>query len=555
HRLSFSLELQTRIKFIITTSTNTFATIYSALLVLVTQTHSMQRSLHIDRTLTAMHDNAAAWTGIGSAALYLWRQKAIPATPIGVLSTFLYLGNILLLHITIPGLFSLETIISSQYNPVETRGLPAFNGSLDADPNYPRLLDYARGSLYFLGSVLGSETTIGLHEGTLYEVPEPNGGTGNATVDATGFNITCGLPTQVDVTFSWASTEFSANASAWFLALDKDNDTSECRILSTQPGMISLAYSDPPPIKSIVLYSTMPIIDTDGQNGSWVQLRPPMNNSLSSIQVLKCSQSLVTQKAVVDAQSGKFLSVSPDIHKTASTWLPYSEQADITEEPAQSDKLKTGNEYIDAWASWYTRIPPDLGSSFPLDPDPRYVDPPDLASVADVYLLKKLNLRPWYYDGTSNGVFLHDLENALSIIVASMFWNSHVPPTLGEGGLTSTGNDGPWFATLTGEDFGPILLKGNTSVTETFPLTRVNIIAGLVVSVALTMLSLVFSFSGNTAANVRIRGTGILQAIWLYRNDAELERLLPQVENPTERNLRQAGMVARGRLTVEEEAM
>lgn len=38
-------------------------------------------------------------------------------------------------------------------------------------------------------------------------------------------------------------------------------------------------------------------------------------------------------------------------------------------------------------------------------------------------------------------------------------------------------------------------------------------------------------------------GTGILHAIWLYRNQPELETLLEQVEHPTDENLRAAGMV------------
>jgi hypothetical protein len=39
--------------------------------------------------------------------------------------------------------------------------------------------------------MLGNTSNDGLHEGTLYEVLGANTGTGNATVNATGFNITC----------------------------------------------------------------------------------------------------------------------------------------------------------------------------------------------------------------------------------------------------------------------------------------------------------------------------------------------------------------------------
>jgi hypothetical protein len=51
---------------------------------------------------------------------------------------------------------------------------------------------YAAGSLYYLPSILDSATSLGLHEGTLYDVLNIDAILGNATVDASGFNVTCG---------------------------------------------------------------------------------------------------------------------------------------------------------------------------------------------------------------------------------------------------------------------------------------------------------------------------------------------------------------------------
>lgn len=99
--------------------------IYFAVLVLVMQKLSMRRSLATDQPLTATHDRTAAWAGIGSAVLQTWRQKTVRASPTGILSVFLYLGNILVLHITTPGLFSLETFNSTSLSVVRTQGLPA----------------------------------------------------------------------------------------------------------------------------------------------------------------------------------------------------------------------------------------------------------------------------------------------------------------------------------------------------------------------------------------------------------------------------------------------
>jgi hypothetical protein len=106
-----------------------FAQIYSALLVFVTQTLSMRRGLQMDQPLTATHDTAAAWAGIGAAALHIWHQKAVPASFVGVFSIFLYLGSILVLHITTPAVFSVETFKSFGSLNVSTESLPAFNYS------------------------------------------------------------------------------------------------------------------------------------------------------------------------------------------------------------------------------------------------------------------------------------------------------------------------------------------------------------------------------------------------------------------------------------------
>lgn len=74
--------------------------------------------------------------------------------------------------------------------------------------------DYAGGSLYSLPSVVATEN-LGLHEGTLYDVLDINQGVGNSTVNATGFNISCGFLTDMNVTFSPGSDSFSPGSGHW----------------------------------------------------------------------------------------------------------------------------------------------------------------------------------------------------------------------------------------------------------------------------------------------------------------------------------------------------
>lgn len=61
-------------------------------------------------------------------------------------------------------------------------------------------------------------------------------------------------------------------------------------------------------------------------------------------------------------------------------------------------------------------------------------------------------------------------------------------------------------------------------------------------SVALMAVSLPL-LRGFGSSNPPISGTGMLHAIWLYRNNPDLQRMMEQVEYPTDENLRAVGMV------------
>ncbi|KAJ7088939.1 hypothetical protein C8R44DRAFT_751623 [Mycena epipterygia] len=103
--ITVGLDNQKFASFLITATTTAFGTIYSALLVFVTQTLSMRRSLKIDQVLTATHDTAAAWAGIGAAISHLWNQKVVHvgrASIFGVLCATMYLSTIVGLHIPPP---------------------------------------------------------------------------------------------------------------------------------------------------------------------------------------------------------------------------------------------------------------------------------------------------------------------------------------------------------------------------------------------------------------------------------------------------------------------
>ncbi|KAF7349857.1 hypothetical protein MVEN_01286200 [Mycena venus] len=502
HRITVALENQKVASFLVTASSTAFGT-------------DIFRDTSV---LTATHDNAAAWAGIGAALLYLWYQTAVRASIGRTLTAALYLMTISGLHITMSSLFSLVTFNSSRSFLAATRGLPAFNGTVTfgSDP-YEEIDAYAEESLYFLPSVLDGTTNLGLQDGSLYDVLDINVLSGNATVNASGFNITCGSVPEKD------RSTFEPKGATW-RNLNRV-------IFPIQVGMISqIPDAD---LNSILLYSSIPIVDSSGKSDSWADISPPMN-TVSSIQMLQCSLTLVRQLATVDAQSQKIQTIVPTVRKNSSTWQPYTAPL--------SNVTTDGNSFIDTWARWYDWMP---SSDFLLDYSS---DSGFLASVADVYLIQRLNLPAANHSDTQN-VTLHDLENALSTLVASMFWTSHIPPTYRppSPGFKSFVN-GTISTSLSDIPRPPILLPGKGEVTEIFAEARVElnifaVSAGLAASLTLMMLAFASLRDQNGDDNLPLDGTGILHAIWLYRNHPELETQLEQVECPTDENLRAAGMV------------
>ncbi|KAJ6516974.1 hypothetical protein DFH09DRAFT_1195779 [Mycena vulgaris] len=531
HELVYPLEHQQIVSFLVTAISTTAGTIYSALLVLVTQNASRGRNLYRDQSLTATHDTEAAWAGVGSAVVQLWNQKTIPACIVGVLSVFLYLGNILVLHVTTPALFSLEAFNSSRSISVGTQGLPVWNSSNQGGEDHAKMGFFAGAALYYIPFIDGI-LPIGLKDGTIHDVLDVNAGVDNVNVNATGFNITCGYLVDVDL-------KFLAARNAWRLAVPYFPWTNRTFVLpSTQPGVI---YTIADSGNSILLYSTVPIVDSSFSRGSWVNFPSPTNaskSSVPSIQVFRCSQSRVEQTALVDPQSGTPIKITPEINKTTSTWQPTPERITEWQDPL-----------LDVWGTWYSWMPP---SDFPLRVNPDNSLQTDYFSVADLYLLRKLNLRPPKARDAPKTVTLHDLENTLSSLVASMFWTlGHIHPTHSTYMYDVNLRTGVIEASI-GEFWSPLHLRqGNITVTEIATQARLdlNIIAagaGLAASTALALLS-AFYFrplrapSGSSA--VVTDDTGILHAIWLYRNHPELETLLQQVEHPTSENLRRAGMI------------
>lgn len=97
---------------------------YSAALIFVTQSLATRYHLRRHQTLSATHDNLAAWTGMGAAITNLWGQRELRTSLGGVLSTTIYLAAVLALHTTTPALISVAAFNSTSSTSISTSGLP-----------------------------------------------------------------------------------------------------------------------------------------------------------------------------------------------------------------------------------------------------------------------------------------------------------------------------------------------------------------------------------------------------------------------------------------------
>ncbi|KAJ6498484.1 hypothetical protein C8R47DRAFT_1193929 [Mycena vitilis] len=550
HQMTFSLDRQKTVSFAITAIATAFGTVYLAAIVFVTQTLSTTRLIQTHQTLTAIHDSSAAWSGIGAAISHIWHQTRVRASLIGVLSVFFSLLSVLVLHISTPALFAVQTFNSSCPVIVETQSLPSPSSDWT---NETYITEYTWGSLYALPNVVATNASlkVGLNGGTFYDVLEENAGVGNVTVAATGFNISCTyLPnTAEECLHAMPPTQWGVISALQCgspnlgLPFEQDN-------YITDPDAFGSGMAGPGPL---TLYSTIPIVDSDNQQPPTVDWSLG-DGSPSTAQLLQCVQTLVPQTAVVDAQSRQIIAATPDIRKSSSSWAPW--------DPKLSN-LTTGNPFLDGWAQWYLTMPP---SNFPVDPSTSPSDAifGEFLSVGAAYLIQKLQMHPSTVDVSTSATFaetrpsnvtLHDLENALSILVASMFWTlGNVPPQSGvvETDMTMDQTGYSFFRDAIPP---PSNRRGNATVTELsvegrLDLNVIAIVAGFIASIVLMLLAIptLLPDEGTQRYSTRIDGTGFLHAIWLFRNDPELDALLPQVEHPTTDNLRLVGMV-RTRLT------
>ncbi|KAJ7192930.1 hypothetical protein GGX14DRAFT_479502 [Mycena pura] len=538
HSAVFALKDQTWVSLAITATVTTVGTLYSATLVFLTQKLSARKNLVQWQFLTATHDLAAAWTGIGSAISCLWQQQTICSSFAGIFSVLAYLASILTLHVTTPSLFAVEIFNSTNLINVSTVGLPV----LSSDIASPKIVNALTANVQTLTNLpyLSSLATVGLDGATLYDVLALDNmaddtsttvlGTGTAEVTASTFQVDCGYLSNA----SAASFDWNATTGTWNVTISGQQGLHS--LVPPMQGIVGSLYSLNYLVSSVIFYSTIPVLDANGDTAP--QINPPSapDGAAQSLQLFGCTHIVVPRTGVVVAQTGKLISLDNAgmTRRPSSVWAPLNDTdlLHIGLADGLEQLLMTPSGFIDAWSALYLASPlTNYQSSATLTPG-FFLSNPDFFMLSDLGLA----VRGINNTEAAQSITLASFEASLAKLLASMFWIlGHVEPSYSLAGLDSTQT----FNTVT------TLVKGQTIVQEIFSQARLNIACGLAASTILLLISLQYlQFCSDLRDSVRIDGTELLHGIWLYRHHPELATLMEHVENPTNENLRRAGMVS-----------
>ncbi|KAJ7200829.1 hypothetical protein GGX14DRAFT_659563 [Mycena pura] len=487
YQFTFPLDQEKSVSFKATVIATGLGTIYCSGLVFLTQRLAMRHNIQTEQTLTATHDSISAWAGLGSALSTLYKQASVPSSIFGTLSIFGYLGCIAMLHITIPTSFSVAAFNTTSPISASTHGIPSFG-----DDSSLKFLNTFPAQFLEWHNIFFESETPGLFNSSIYEVlQEVTSSKGEAPVSIVGFNISCGYLQGV---FKGMSED---RYSIWL-------DTVGSLDLKLYPNMLSflqlkqMSRYRPPQddMHSLVVYTTNMVIDSQGFQGSPIHI--PEGNKISQVQFLRCSKSLVVQSGLIQSESGVLngSSLHPSLYKTNSHWRSSA----VMDFVSQDSTLLGGN--------W-------VGSGYPAGyPAGNTAGNPAGNPAGNVpqYVMKSLN---------GPILKLHEIENTLANSIALIFWivilhaqGGHVSPDVlvAKYATRITYQFQPGYI----QGIPPELPSGTTTVQLQTTIARLRVSIGLASSALLMMLCI--KFLAPTQSKVLVQGCGILDNIWLWRN-------------------------------------
>ncbi|KAI0945046.1 hypothetical protein AcV7_001685 [Taiwanofungus camphoratus] len=480
----------------------------------------MRRILLKRQTLTAIHDLAGAWNGLGSALLSLWRQAFLAASVVGTLQVVVYLASLSVIHIATPALFSTELFNHTDSIVVSTIiGMPSISDVADRDSVLISDVWESTSELLPYLALVTPQQTLGLYNDILYGFPvQPNFGIGSTLVGATAANVTCGYLSGMSAvvnegpyTVGWT---LQATQDDYDIMVDIDIALAPDAMRQVNSNAMS---SKQPLSRDMIFVLSSNISDSEGQFDGIVPLPEPsciMTSNVSaciySLQVLGCTLSWVNRTVTVDSRTGLLVEPESIEEKTSSTWEKWTPQSLSSEFDPQ----------VDSWAKIFTFAGNSSfanGITWTNNIAGQEVENYATAQLTEQYIMDSLGMTPFNATPTSN-VTLPQFENALANMTAALYWAAQH--------YTGKCSD--------------ISFSFRESVQMTY-LALNQLAVGL--SASLVLLILAITLTRATTENTPLVDTlGVMQTIWLASKQPMLQELVGHVDEPTIENLRAAGM-------------
>ncbi|KIJ64354.1 hypothetical protein HYDPIDRAFT_28797 [Hydnomerulius pinastri MD-312] len=520
-----------------------FYTLYTALLVFITQRLALSSTLSRRQKLTAVHDTCMAWKGLGAAINGLWQQTKVAASPCAIAAIVAYLASVSVLHIASSTIMQFQTFNNSLTSTVSSTLVwpgPSVNLST---------LDWTNVSpLLSLMDDLPALSTNGLTNNRLYDVPSNKSLLTEANVDATTLRAQCGLLSNVTTSplVQLGRTPETVNVSVGglgnvliFVPNTVSNRVIDAGIFVDSVPTMAAALSAP---SHYLFFAVTTAMDLDGLAGSPVHVYANLtsivpdgeeNQNSASIYFVGCSLDAYVTSDILDIASGQLQFASDQPNSTSSQWTLWSPPSTTNFNLNAGIVAAIGGSALGA-----------IATPSPESPERESLSNFDLYFMSllgiDIPLNVSVSGMPSFSPNQSdvNSSFTlspYDMENALSRIAAQFIWLA------GE-----VGESGGGFQRAAGESqVMEQVLELRLNI-ETFSfgvgLDRVKVACSFVASLVLLLL-VPYVLSAHPAHKWSPGlGVGVLEILWIGSHSSFLRAQLKDIEDPSLEHLRSRGM-------------
>ncbi|KAG1767891.1 hypothetical protein EV702DRAFT_1145961 [Suillus placidus] len=357
--------------------------------------------------------------------------------------------------------------------------------------------------------------STGLSSNTVYDTPKTSSVVGYATVNATTITLSCGLLPNVTYSRndSTASAPFNNGNSVLMTASPPWTDQIQVLQYTGLEAQESAHWS-PPAV--LLMVSTLLEIEPSVQKEVavpmiWKSL--PLANQSIEVYFMQCSLSTNNTAVVIDTQTNTLQNPMPVLQ-------PSTQWQEIHQWTSTGWSAYIGQVLADSGGSGYQF---GEGYNFTSTSEPSIVDEYIMTLVGLNLTAQYLRWAPGRLPVSNFTLRRDKLEAAIAQTVAQL----------------------TWMAGRMGSDGGIQPGEGMALVDEEVIALRLNLIFATSASVIMLGLALhtTGAFHASHDSQAPISNAGALQLLWLGRHSASVHEALQDVDDPTEANLRRAGMV------------